>query len=88
VSDAPGYRSDCKAAIDYFWLQGERIACNGPDCVLAAAIGDDRKGKLSLTLYLLAIPLAFVAPWLSIAIYVAIAGIWFVPDKRIEQFEP
>jgi len=60
---------------------------HGPNSVLAAAIGDDRKGKLSLTLYLLAIPLAFVTPWLSIAMYILIAALWFVPDKRIEQFE-
>ena len=62
------------------------IGCNGPDSVLAAAIGDDRKGKLSLALYILAIPLAFASPWLSIAIYVGIAALWFVPDKRIEHF--
>ncbi len=74
------------AAIGYFWLQAEVAACNGPDSILATAIGDDRKGRLSLTLYLLAIPLAFVSPWLSIAIYVAIAAMWFVPDSRIERF--
>jgi uncharacterized membrane protein len=73
------------AAIGYFWLQAEIIACNGPESILAAAIGDDRKGKLSLTLYLLAIPLAFITPWLSIAIYIAIAAMWFVPDRRIER---
>jgi uncharacterized membrane protein len=74
------------AAIGYFWLQAEVIAVNGPDSVLAAAIGDDRKGKLSLALYLLAIPLAFLAPVLSIAIYVAIAALWFNPDRRIERY--
>jgi len=73
------------AAIGYFRLQAEIIRCNGPDSVLAAAIGDDRKGKLSLTLYILAIPLAFASPWLSITIYVGIAALWFVPDKRIER---
>jgi uncharacterized membrane protein len=61
---------------------------HGPNSVLAAAIGDDRKGKLSLALCSIAIPLAFVAPWLSIAIYIVIAALWFIPDKRIEQFEP
>ena len=73
------------AAIGYFQLQAEGIRCNGPHSILVAAIGDDRKGKLSLTLYLLAIPLAFASPWLSIAIYVAISALWFVPDKRIER---
>ncbi|MGA2636618.1 TMEM175 family protein [Methylocella sp.] len=76
------------AGIGYTWLQAEIIACNGPNSILAAAIGDDRKGKLSLALYFIAIPLAFVTPWLSIAIYIVITALWFVPDKRIEQFEP
>jgi uncharacterized membrane protein len=75
-----------KAAIGYFRLQVEIIACNGPDSFLAAAIGEDRKGKASLALYLLAIPPAFVSPFISIAIYVAIAAMWFVPDRRIERF--
>jgi uncharacterized membrane protein len=74
------------AAIGYFWLQAEIIACNGPDSFLAAAIGEDRKGKASLALYLLAIPLAFVSPFISVAIYIAIAAMWFVPDRRIERF--
>ncbi len=74
------------AAISYFWLQAEFIACNGPDSFLAEAIGEDRKGKLSLALYLLAIPLAFVSPWVAIAIYVAIAAMWLIPDQRIERF--
>ncbi len=75
------------SAVGYFRLQKEIIACNGgPDSVLAAAIGKDRKGNLSLALYLLAIPSAFVSPWLAIALYVAVAAIWFIPDRRIEKF--
>jgi uncharacterized membrane protein len=73
------------AAIGYFWLQREVIACNGPDSVLAAAIGEDRKGHLSLALYILAIPLAFISPWIAIALYVAVAAMWFIPDRRIEK---
>ncbi|MCL2429667.1 MAG: hypothetical protein FWD12_10580, partial [Alphaproteobacteria bacterium] len=53
--------------------------------VLAEALGADAKGKLSLVLYAAGIPLAFVQPWLSIALYVLVALIWFVPDRRIEK---
>jgi uncharacterized membrane protein len=74
------------AAIGYNSLQREIIACNGADTFLADAIGDDRKGKLSLALYFMAIPLAFASPWLSIAIYILIAALWFAPDRRIEDF--
>jgi uncharacterized membrane protein len=53
--------------------------------VLARALGSDIKGKISPLLYAAAIPLAFVLPWLSIAIYVLVALIWLIPDRRIER---
>ena len=74
------------AAISYFWLQGSIVACNGPGSMLRDAIGKDRKGKLSLVLYILAIPLAYVTPWLAILLYVAVSAVWFIPDRRIERF--
>ena len=52
---------------------------------LAVALGDDLKGMLSLALYLSAIPLAFVRPWIAILIYVTVAVMWLVPDTRIES---
>jgi len=52
---------------------------------LAMALGDDQKGKLSLALYAAAIPLAFVDPRIALAIYVAVAILWFLPDRRIER---
>jgi uncharacterized membrane protein len=73
------------AAVSYLILQREIIAVNGRDSRLAAALGDDRKGKLSLGLYLAAIALAWVRPWVAIALYVAVALLWFVPDRRIES---
>ena len=73
------------AAISYVFLQQSIILCNGPSSKLARAIGRDLKGKLSLTGYLCAIPLAFVRPWIALALYVAIALIWFIPDRRIES---
>ena|ERR1043166_5550924 len=72
------------AAIAYYILQRTIIAQQGRDSLLAAAIGKDRKGKLSPVFYLAAIPLAFVSPWISSALYVFVALLWFVPDRRIE----
>ena len=73
------------SAIAYVWLQRSIIAVNGPHSKLARAVGQDLKGTISLLLYLAAIGLAFVRPWLAIAVYVFIALIWFIPDRRIES---
>jgi uncharacterized membrane protein len=73
------------AAVSYLILQQQIIACNGRDSRLARALGDDFKGKMSLILYLAAIALAFVRPWLAIALYIAVALLWLVPDTRIES---
>ncbi|MDB5736902.1 MAG: hypothetical protein JWO65_570 [Sphingomonas bacterium] len=58
---------------------------NGPDSPVARAVGADWKGKLSFVGYVVAIGLAFVAPWIAILLYAAIAAMWFVPDQRIER---
>ena len=71
--------------MSYNILQWTIIAVNGRDSRLAVALGDDLKGKMSLSLYLLAIPLAFVRPWIAILIYVTVAVMWLVPDTRIES---
>ncbi len=73
------------AAIAYFILQRGIIAQQGSDSLLAAAIGRDWKGKISPLCYLAAIPLAFVSPWISNGLYVFVALIWLVPDRRIER---
>jgi uncharacterized membrane protein len=73
------------AAVAYTILQRSIIAFEGPQSTLASAVGSDRKGKVSTALYLAAIPLAFVHPWLSDAIYAVVAIIWLAPDPRIEQ---
>ncbi len=73
------------AAIAYYLLQRAIIAREGADSLLARAIGGDWKGKLSPVIYLSAVPLAFVSPWISNALYVAVALIWFIPDPRIER---
>jgi uncharacterized membrane protein len=58
------------------------IRANGRDSAVARAIGSDVKGNISLVVYAAAIPLAFVSPWISYALYVAVAFLWFVPDRR------
>ena len=72
-------------AISYFTLQNKIIALEGEDSVLHRAIKSDIKGKISLVCYISAIPLAFVSPWISGIIYIAVALIWIVPDERIEK---
>ena len=72
------------AAVAYTILQNLLVAHHGPGSRLAEALGGDTKGKLSLVLYLCAIPLAFVNEWIADALYVAVALTWLVPDPRIE----
>src|SRR5271169_5402235 len=69
------------AAIGYLLLERAIIVCNGRSSKLAAAVGSDLKGKLSLAIYLAAIALAFVRPWIAISLYVVIPLMWFVPDR-------
>jgi uncharacterized membrane protein len=73
------------AAVAYFLLVRALIRVEGRDSVLATAIGRDVKGIVSPLLYLVAIPLALVAPLAAFAIFVAVALIWVVPDLRIER---
>ena len=73
------------AALAYTILQTMIVAAEGDDSVLRAAVGRDMKGKLSLAGYLLAIAMAFVSQWLSGLLYVSVALMWLVPDRRIER---
>jgi uncharacterized membrane protein len=72
------------AAVAYLVLQRVIIVSQGPESVLAAAIGADRKGKLSPLVYAIAIPSAFVHPWVVGTLYVAVAMMWLIPDRRID----
>ncbi|MGY0196416.1 TMEM175 family protein [Leptothrix sp. BB-4] len=73
-------------ALAYTLLQVQIIRLHGRDSLLASAVGSDRKGKLSLASYLLSVPLAFAGlPWLSGLLIAAVACMWLVPDRRIEQ---
>ena len=72
-------------AISYYVLQITIIRSQGPGSILAAAIGQDKKGKLSPVLYLVAVFAAFVHPGISGALYATAALIWLIPDTRIER---
>jgi len=72
-------------AIAYYILQAAIIRRNGDDGALAKALGSDLKGKISPFAYLIAIGLAFYLPWFSLAIYVGVALVWLIPDRRIEK---
>lgn len=73
------------AAVAYMVLQRTLMALEGPDGPLSKAVGRDRKGRLSPLLYALGVGLAFVHPLAAQCCYVAVALIWLVPDRRIEQ---
>lgn len=73
------------AAVAYFALQQLIIGSQGADSILRRAVGSDWKGKLSPVLYVIAIVAAFRWQWMSQALYVTVALIWLVPDRRIER---
>jgi uncharacterized membrane protein len=73
------------AGIAYYILKTTIISSQGAHSALKAAVGSDTKGKISPVLYAVAIPIAFVNPWISAAIYVAVALMWLIPDPRIEK---
>ena len=73
------------AAIAYFILSTTIVHHEGPDSALARALGRDWKGKVSVVLYAAGIGLAFVSRWIAVAIYVGVALMWLVPDRRLER---
>jgi uncharacterized membrane protein len=72
-------------ALAYTILMTLLVRHEGPDSALARAMGQDFKGKISLVIYAAAIGLAFVRPIVSLALYVLVAAIWFIPDRRVER---
>ena len=71
--------------ISYLILELQIISSHGPDSLLKRAVGEEWKGKLSIILYAIAIVSTFLSQWIAIGIYVVIAIIWFIPDRRIER---
>ena len=73
------------AALAYYILQTVIVRAEGPDSVLGTALGRDLKGKISPVVYAAAILIAFVSPYVALALYVVVAAMWLIPDRRIER---
>ncbi len=73
------------SAVAYSILQYLILKIHGKESVLHKALGKDYKGKISLVFYAIAVPLSFVSQWISISIYLGVALLWIVPDRRIEE---
>jgi len=73
------------AGFAYFGLTCALLAADGAGSVLATALGRDWKARASLAIYLVAAPLAFLSSWLAFGLYVVVALMWLVPDRRIER---
>lgn len=73
------------AAIAYFILARALVACHGKQSTLAKALGRDWKGKLSVLIYAIAILLCNINPWLACFLYISVAVMWLIPDRRIEK---
>jgi uncharacterized membrane protein len=73
------------AGIAYYILSQQLIALHGKDSTLAKAVGKDQKGKLSVIIYFIAIPIAFINPTISLIMYASVTAIWWIPDRRIEK---
>ena len=72
-------------AIGYTIMSIVTVNVHGPDSEIAMAIGKDKKGKISLLIYICAVPVAYFAPLVACGLFVIVSLIWFVPDKRIER---
>jgi uncharacterized membrane protein len=73
------------AAVAYYVLARALAAHHGPESALAVALGSDFKGKISIVIYAVAIGVAFMAPYISCALYAAVAAMWLIPDRRFER---
>jgi uncharacterized membrane protein len=73
------------AAVAYYFLAKCLVTIHGKDSILGIAIGKDWKGKISLVIYATGIALSFINSWLGLAMYILVAALWFIPDKRIEE---
>jgi TMEM175 potassium channel family protein len=76
------------SAIAYWILTRALLAAQPPGSPLELALGRDRKGRLSIVVYVVALALSPLAPWFSLALYFAVAAVWLIPDRRIERVLP
>jgi len=75
------------AGVAYYFLAHSLLSVHGKDSTFAKALGNDWKGKISIVIYAVAIALCFVHPLIAFSIYVLVAAMWFIPDKRFEKAE-
>jgi uncharacterized membrane protein len=75
----------CLTAVAYYLLARSLLMLHEPGSALANALAGDFKGRVSVLVYVMAIPLSFLNNWLAFALYAVVAAIWFVPDRRIER---
>jgi uncharacterized membrane protein len=73
------------SGVAYYALARALVRCHGEKSEFAAALGSDLKGKISLLIYASAIGLSFINPWIGVTLYVVVAAMWFIPDRRFEQ---
>ncbi|MFN0116862.1 MAG: TMEM175 family protein [Elusimicrobiota bacterium] len=73
------------AGVAYYILARMLVSTHGKDSVIATALGADLKGKISLVIYIVAVPITFVNSWISLTLYILVAIMWLVPDRRIEK---
>jgi len=73
------------AGVAYYILAHRLTGIHGKDSALAQALGKDKKGIISVVLYIAGIGFAFINPWIGFSIYIIVAAIWFIPDRRIEK---
>lgn len=73
------------AAVAYWILVRAIIRCNGEESAVARAVGSDAKGLVSILLYMAGVGLAWATPWASYALYVVVAVVWFIPDRRLSR---
>jgi uncharacterized membrane protein len=71
--------------VSYFVLTKAMLRIHAPDSALAKALGRDTKGKVSVALYVVALPLSLITPWIGIALIIAVAVLWLVPDHRVSR---
>ncbi|HXL56439.1 MAG TPA: TMEM175 family protein, partial [Chitinophagaceae bacterium] len=73
------------SGVAYYILEQTLIGLHGKNSTIASAVGSDKKGKLSVVIYAVAIALSFINPWIGMALYTVVAAMWIIPDKRIEK---
>ncbi len=73
------------AGVAYFILVRSLLKVHASDSTLATALGSDFKGRISVIIYLVAVPLAFLSAWIAYGLYVLVAAMWLIPDPRIEK---